>query len=585
MNTVKMKRLDVPLGNLVRHIRNVRQVEADEEATASLVASIRAHGLLNPLVVEGSEERASVIAGGRRLAALQSIAATGGLPPDHPVPCVLVSGGGDSPLGERLAIEISLAENSGRMRMHAVDEAAAFGALGDAGVTDRELAERFGRSPRTVQRRLRLNRAAPELLARCRRGELTLGVVEAATVHPDPELQIRAVEDTTGRPFGRAHAVRTLLTGEMVPLGSALAQLAGGLEAYEAEGGKWTRDLLDRRKQDDENILLLDRALAEGLALVRLEELALAERERGWTRVRTALHPPADWWEDRNQMSAQTPDDLPADCVGGAEVHLHPGWDSLDSMNSGRKPFRRLVLVPARTKTPDADAGPGRRSKLDRDLDVMRLSIERSWLADDPLLARDMLLCGLLGDLTDLGDPGIGLVLQAAPQRDAAREVKDVPECVTAADAALAGRMNRLLEPLREASDDRARWHALRAMPGADKARLLACCVARMLGTPAPTGPRPARAAALGELGIPWDVAFRTDAAVLGRLPKAELMRIARERLDPEDIDLHGLNALPKKELVEAVAAAFALHRERHSGRSPWIPDAIAGRGGGSEAA
>ncbi|MDE0406880.1 MAG: hypothetical protein OXN81_03385 [Alphaproteobacteria bacterium] len=121
----------------------------------------------------------------------------------------------------------------------------------------------------------------------------------------------------------------------------------------------------------------------------------------------------------------------------------------------------------------------------------------------------------------------------------------------------------------------------LRAMPAVERQQLLACCVAWMLGTPAPVGPRAARPAALGELEICWDTAFQPDEAVLGRLSKSELHRIARERLGPEDIDLRDLGGKKKSEMVEAVAEGFRRYRERSSGRAPWIPDAIAERDDG----
>ena len=106
------------------------------------------------------------------------------------MPCVLV--GGDH-------TEVSLAANCGREDLHPVDQALAFRALRDEGATDRDLAARFGTSPRTVQRRLRMARAAPELLARCRQGELSLAALEAVTVEPDPQRQIRAVEVVEAR--------------------------------------------------------------------------------------------------------------------------------------------------------------------------------------------------------------------------------------------------------------------------------------------------------------------------------------------------------------------------------------------------
>ena len=48
--------------------------------------------------------------------------------------------------------------------MHPADQVQAFGALGEAGVSVADIAARFGVPERTVEQRLRLGNAAPELL-------------------------------------------------------------------------------------------------------------------------------------------------------------------------------------------------------------------------------------------------------------------------------------------------------------------------------------------------------------------------------------------------------------------------------------
>ena len=67
----------------------------------------------------------AVVAGGRRWRALQRLIEQRRITPDYPVPCLIVS-------YER-AVQISLAENSGREPMHPADEFEAFRQLIDAG--------------------------------------------------------------------------------------------------------------------------------------------------------------------------------------------------------------------------------------------------------------------------------------------------------------------------------------------------------------------------------------------------------------------------------------------------------------------
>ena len=87
---------DIPLSQLELSPDNVRKTPADASAFTELKASITAHGLLENLIARAMEPstdgigRYAVIAGGRRLAAMQALAAEGALEEDHPVPCRMI---------------------------------------------------------------------------------------------------------------------------------------------------------------------------------------------------------------------------------------------------------------------------------------------------------------------------------------------------------------------------------------------------------------------------------------------------------------------------------------------------------------
>ena len=106
---------EIPLCRLALAPENVRKTPPDEFAQEQLQASIKARGLLENLVAhtDGSDadgsERFAVVAGGRRLAALQALAEDGTLHADHPVPCKIAANGD--------AGEFSLAENVIRVAM------------------------------------------------------------------------------------------------------------------------------------------------------------------------------------------------------------------------------------------------------------------------------------------------------------------------------------------------------------------------------------------------------------------------------------------------------------------------------------
>ena len=174
---------EIPLSLLSLAPENVRKTPPDAQADASLKASIAAIDLLENLVVRPDEpdedgaERYAVVAGGRRLKAMQALVEDKVLDADHPVPCQVRS-------GDVEPAELSLAENVVRIAMHPADQVVAFSKLVDAGQSVAAIAARFGASERIVEQRLRLGNAAPELLDAYRADEIDLEVLKAFAVTP-----------------------------------------------------------------------------------------------------------------------------------------------------------------------------------------------------------------------------------------------------------------------------------------------------------------------------------------------------------------------------------------------------------------
>ena len=248
---------EVPLSRLALAPENVRKTPPDPQADAELKASIAALGLLENLVVrtaapdpgslpgqaaDGAECYA-VVAGGRRLMAMQSLVEDGVLDADHPVPCLVAADG--NTVGE-----LSLAENVVRIAMHPADQVVAFTNLAGAGLSVATIAARFGMSERLVEQRLRLGNAAPELLEAYRANAIDLEVLKAFAVTTDRERQMAVWEQVSAQGYRpSAWQVKRLLTEERVPGASAIARFVG-VEAYEAAGGQVLRDLFAR---DDES--------------------------------------------------------------------------------------------------------------------------------------------------------------------------------------------------------------------------------------------------------------------------------------------------------------------------------------------
>ena len=262
---------DIPLSRLALAPENVRKTPPDPQADASLKASIAALDLMENLVVrpdepgEGGAERYAVVAGGRRLKAMQELVEDKVFDADHPVPCQVRSGDVDP-------AELSLAENVIRIAMHPADQVVAFSKLADAGQSVSAIAARFGASERVVEQRLRLGNAAPELLDAYRADEIDLEVLKAFAVTADRERQMAVWEQVSGQGYRpSAGQVKRLLTEERVPGGAAIARFVG-VDAYEDAGGQVMRDLF--AEEYEHGVWFEDPVLLEKLATDRLQAAA-----------------------------------------------------------------------------------------------------------------------------------------------------------------------------------------------------------------------------------------------------------------------------------------------------------------------
>ena len=317
----------IPLHRLEPSPANVRRTEAGKSAFAELKASIAAHGLLENLVTrdvgpaDDLGERFAVIAGARRLAALNELAGEGVIEANHPVPCRIVANGAADG-------EISLAENVVRVAMHPADQVQAFGALALAGATVADIAARFGVSERIVEQRLRLGHAAPELLDAYRENAIDLETLKAFAVTTDTARQVAVweqVKDQGYRPTG--WQIKRMLTDDRIPAGAALARYVG-LDAYEAAGGPVLRDLF--ADEHENGVWLEDPALLMQLAMDRLKVAAdeLATRWK-WAEARLDVE-----WSDLARFGRVRPTPAEPTDEEKAEIErLHTRHDELVNMD------------------------------------------------------------------------------------------------------------------------------------------------------------------------------------------------------------------------------------------------------------
>lgn len=264
--------ITIALNKLTAWSGNVRKTKPDENI-GELAASIAAHGLLQSLVVrKAARGKYAVIAGRRRLLALQSLEKCGNLAADFAVPCILIG-------EDANASELSLAENVIRLPMHPADQFEAFRDLIEHGASIPDIAVRFSASEDLVEKRLRLGRLSPVILDAFRTDEIGLQEAMAFALADDHAAQERVFAELTGH--GRnPRAIRQALTQGEVPATDKRVRFIG-LEAYEAAGGTIRRDLFDDRNSG----YLQDAALLDSLVSEKLKAIADAVKAEGWKFV------------------------------------------------------------------------------------------------------------------------------------------------------------------------------------------------------------------------------------------------------------------------------------------------------------
>lgn len=148
----KGKLYTVPLGDLKADPNQPRKY-FDAQALAELTASIKQHGILEPILFMQNGDGLSIVAGERRCRAAQDAGLT-----DVPGICVQ----GDQ-------AEISLVENLLRQDLTAVEESEALDRImKDHGYKQEELAGMIGKSLSTISETLSINRLPAQIRDECR---------------------------------------------------------------------------------------------------------------------------------------------------------------------------------------------------------------------------------------------------------------------------------------------------------------------------------------------------------------------------------------------------------------------------------
>jgi ParB family chromosome partitioning protein len=158
--------LSLPVEAVERNPRQPRK-RFEEKALDELAASIREHGIVEPILVRRDGAKFRILAGERRWRAAQRA----GL---KEVPAVVREA------SEREAFELALVENLQREDLNAVEEAEAYEVLiDDHGLTQEAIAQRVGKDRSTVANALRLLKLPAEIRDLVKDGRLDMGHARA----------------------------------------------------------------------------------------------------------------------------------------------------------------------------------------------------------------------------------------------------------------------------------------------------------------------------------------------------------------------------------------------------------------------
>ncbi|MCZ0963082.1 ParB/RepB/Spo0J family partition protein [Paracoccus benzoatiresistens] len=261
-----------PLAHLYVSDLNPRQ-DVDPEGIDLLADSLAMIGLIQNLSgLLDAEGRVGIVAGGRRLRAIaRAVERDATVSERHPelasIPVRIAP-------DEATARAWASAENAARQDLAPVEEIRAYGRMKEAGADVSAIARSFGKTEAHVYRRLALAALPGPVLDALKGSEISLGMAKAFTVSQDEALTLTILAEVKGRDVSE-HRIKQALQPEAVSATDRRARFVG-LDAYEAAGGRLTRDLFS------DTVTLHDAELLQHLFTERLNAEAETLATAGW---------------------------------------------------------------------------------------------------------------------------------------------------------------------------------------------------------------------------------------------------------------------------------------------------------------
>lgn len=277
-----------PLSALSIDKANVRKT--GRAAEPIFAASIRAKGIIEPLIVRPNGKGFTITNGGKRFDGLQFLRKNGeaaagiAVTETYPVP-IAVRDENDAD-----ARDTSLITNIARSEMHPIDRYEAFAELVASGRTAADIAATYALTEREVGQALALGaKLSPKIREAWRAGELKTEAAQAFTLAPDMKSQDRVFDKLQKSQWHGLNAgnIRSEFKADHNDGGNLVEFV--GIAEYEKRGGKVTRDLFGP------NHVVSNIKLAKQMADERLDEICEQLVGRGWSWAATAAQAGNEW--------------------------------------------------------------------------------------------------------------------------------------------------------------------------------------------------------------------------------------------------------------------------------------------------
>lgn len=169
---------ELPLSEIDTNINQPRKV-FDENTLKELSASIKVHGVIQPIIVVKMGERYMIIAGERRFRASKLAGLT-------TIPAIVKN------YNEKEIAEVSLLENLQREDLNPMECARAMKKLmTDFGWTQEIVADRLGKSRPVIANTIRLLNLEPEVIDMIEKGKLSAGHARSLVAVTDKKAQVK----------------------------------------------------------------------------------------------------------------------------------------------------------------------------------------------------------------------------------------------------------------------------------------------------------------------------------------------------------------------------------------------------------